>query len=616
MVWLEKGDGPTLSAPTDLWNMIRDGYPLSNLSRPRVGFQVIQHFISPKGIRFLPGMQGQVIKREGNGVYVQVVDLFDADGNFLKAWISEKVVDIGTKLYGTWKIDVCNIPRAPSHLTAAELSLLNDPNSKHLALSISTFLKKLVQTKPECLTDDNFQRLGGATGSKIPYITTIVIKGIQKAGLISVLSNRQFTIQGLETAASLDCTDRAARGESGFYFRRYIEPNTDPETDRSKKACSFYIGQSHDLNARHHGWLQSGHEELVQRSDHIAMRALCRVDTAFYQDHKYIVEQIFTSLFQTYKPTLLNRNVDLNDDSATFHQKNCADMDKIATAAANESGWTGALQRESFWKTSYASCTGLNVQTPMAEAPTHDPSVWLRTDGWMPDIDDPTKSIPVSNFRRDKPKKMTVLSASGSAASQDDYFLIFALQSEINKDYRMRVTKTLSGGLSADGVEWPAAGSFFTVNFEVRTDWKPHPYSWARLPLVGPFEDWDRANSWAMSINWVDLSGKNRTKYVHCERPLMLMNEQSCGSVQPYARGIEVRDPMYLASLDNYTDFSVDHPLAVQREDPGQSTASLASDSPYGCGQSGQTRLCRTKDHIRGWPRSHQDCAITQQPQA
>jgi hypothetical protein len=162
MVWLEKSDGFALSDETKSWNMIRGGQELKEVSTPCVGFRVTKEFTSPTlKRRFLPGMQGQVLQRHGNGVFVQVRDLFDAEGGLLKDWISQNAVEIGTKLYGTWEIDTCNIPRTSSRLTPDELKRLKDPQYQHLAVGISTFLKKLVDTKPESLTTEDFDILGG-----------------------------------------------------------------------------------------------------------------------------------------------------------------------------------------------------------------------------------------------------------------------------------------------------------------------------------------------------------------------------------------------------------------------------------------------------------------------
>jgi hypothetical protein len=539
MVWLEKADAQALSGHTNVWNQIRDGRKPSELPRPTFGFRVTKPFTSPKlKSRFLPGMQGQVLHCEGSGAYVQVRDLFDADGQPLKDWISRDFIEIGTTVYGTWEIDVCQVPRTSSKLTPKELDLLNDPSCKHLALAISTFLLTLAKTNPEALTSETLDRLGGPSGSKVPWITARVIEGVKQARLLSVLNNPSFTIKELVEKAVLDCSSSTARSKSGFYLRRYIEPNPG----KSKKHCSLYIGQAADLNNRYSTWVQGGHEELKKRSESITMRAICLVQRVFYDDHKYIVEQLFTSLLQTYQGALFDktRTVDLGDAQGNYHVKHCYDMNKIATAAAKESGWTGGVLRKSFWEGSFATCAGLNYQTPLAEAPKYEQSVWLRTDGYMPDMENAGKSIPISNFTREVPKKMTVVTPSAKSSSQDKFFIVFSLVSD-NKDYAMRISRTLSNDPTKDGMDWPAKDTYYNLTFEVRTDWKPHPFSWARLPLVGPFEDWDRANSWALSANWIDPSGQHRSKYLHCERPHKMMNTDSDGSIQAYARGIEVR---------------------------------------------------------------------------
>jgi hypothetical protein len=108
-------------------------------------------------------------------------------------------------------------------------------------------------------------------------------------------------------------------------------------------------------------WIAAGHEELKERSESVEMRALCRLEPVLYLEHRYIIEQLFTSLLQTYRQALLDRTMDLADTQGTYHLMNCSDMDKIATASANDSGWTGAVERDSFWNGSYSTCAGLNT---------------------------------------------------------------------------------------------------------------------------------------------------------------------------------------------------------------------------------------------------------------
>jgi hypothetical protein len=58
--------------------------------------------------------------------------------------------------------------------------------------------------------------------------------------------------------------------------------------------------------------------------------------------------------------------------------------------------------------------------------------LWPRTDAHMPDMSNAGRSIPVSNFTREVPKKLTII----DSASKNRKFTIFHLQLE-NSDYEM-----------------------------------------------------------------------------------------------------------------------------------------------------------------------------------
>jgi hypothetical protein len=542
---------------------------------PTFGFRVLKAFTSPiLKSKFLPGMQGRVLKCEDDGAYVEVRDLFDVDGKPLKDWIHRKAIEIGTKPYGTWQVDTRLIPRTASKLTPKELALLNKEDSKHLALAISTFLQTLAKTRPNCLTSEDLKRLGGEGGTRIPWMTTVIVEGVKKAGLLPTLNNPQFTIQELAHNAIFDCASHQNRNDAGFYFRRYIMPSPN----QPKKGCILYTGQSGDLETRHRSYsLPSSkqHAEWIANSDSVDMRALCLAPKVFYFEHRFIVEQLFTSLLQTYRKVLFEKmSGAVVDTQLSYHNCNFQEMELIANEAAKLSGWTGAVRRKSFWSDYFVSCEGANYQSPISEAGMHESSQWLRTDGSMPGKSG--EAIPISNFIRAAPKRATL--------SKDTNGKLLVIHSiarpgvEDKAGYSFRITRTALNDSVFDDIAWPAEGTFYNVKFEVRLDWKPHPYSWARLPLYGPFEDWDRANSWALCIEWTDKTGQHRSRYLHCERPFIVIDDLSNGSMQGYARGIEVRSfyayfiPSHqrkhttTLSLDNLTDSRfADDSLAVQR---------------------------------------------------
>jgi hypothetical protein len=176
---------------------------------------------------------------------------------------------------------------------------------------------------------------------------------------------------------------------------------------------------------------------------------------------------------------------------ASYNKQNFQDMAVVAKEAAKLSNWTGAVSRQSFWKNWFVSCEGLNYQSPISEA-SGERLEFLRTDGYMParEVDQygKIKAIPVANFVRTKPKKATLSQDS----KKGKLLVAFKLISEPTDDrvgYNFRITRTTADWSSFNGFDWPAKGTFYTITFEVRTDWEPHPFAWARLPLYGPFLD-------------------------------------------------------------------------------------------------------------------------------
>jgi hypothetical protein len=99
----------------------------------------------------------------------------------------------------------------------------------------------------------------------------------------------------------------------------------------------------------------------------IDIRTICLVELVFYVDYKFIVEQLFTSLLQTYRSFITDnpKTADTNDIAGNLHQKNYYDLEKITTETAEQSQWAGVVRRKSFWDGLYASCTGLNYQSPI-----------------------------------------------------------------------------------------------------------------------------------------------------------------------------------------------------------------------------------------------------------
>lgn len=114
-------------------------------------------------------MQGQVLRCEDDGAYVECCDLFNESKEPLKDWIAR-----------SWAINQIQIPRTAAKLTAKENAVFEDPQCQHLALGISSFLKTLAKIQPLGLTADSLSRLGGESGNKVPWLTAKIVAGIKK----------------------------------------------------------------------------------------------------------------------------------------------------------------------------------------------------------------------------------------------------------------------------------------------------------------------------------------------------------------------------------------------------------------------------------------------------
>jgi hypothetical protein len=98
---------------------------------------------------------------------------------------------------------------------------------------------------------------------------------------------------------------------------------------------------------------------------------------------------------------------------------------------------------------------------------------------------------------------------------------------------------TLSNGEQPYGEEWPLHEDEVQVVFDVRLDGKPHPVPAFALPLIGPFEDWQRAMSWTHRIEWKSPTGVWRQHY-HQKFARNLADASSRGSLMYHASSIMV----------------------------------------------------------------------------
>lgn len=376
-----------------------------------------------------------------------------------------------------------------------------------------------------------------------------------------MLNNPESTIEQLVYKSTFNCIESLDRNAAGIYIRRYIVPNPG----QTKKGCVLYAGQSRELISRAISWKSQKANALVENANSVEMKAICILPWDFYISHCFIVEQVFVSLLETYRASLVNGSysTSLGDTETSAFKQNYLDLKLVADGVSELSGWRGFVSRKSSWEQDFDSCQGLNVQSPLSESHLHTKMEWYRVDACFPapepDDNGKIEAIRVANFSSSKLRKFTVTdskegatvvlfslwenqesSGEGNSNKGKSIFRSKGGKSSKEEVYRFRMTRTPRNKSEYDGYQWPKPDTFFTSTFEVRLDGKPHPYAWARLPLIGTFEDWDRANSWGFRIGWKDPGGKSRSRYIQCEQMGSPLDSRAPGSLLPYARGIEV----------------------------------------------------------------------------
>jgi hypothetical protein len=73
---------------------------------------------------------------------------------------------------------------------------------------------------------------------------------------------------------------------------------------------------------------------------------------------------------------------------------------------------------------------------------------------------------------------------------------------------------------------------------EVNMNGSAHEHSWARLPKVGRFENWDQANSFAVRLEWEHPQGSGnwRFRYIQSGTSHTLVDANIAGSLKRYAQ--------------------------------------------------------------------------------
>ncbi|KAF2493938.1 hypothetical protein BU16DRAFT_619139 [Lophium mytilinum] len=533
-------DQHTFAGDTAFWEQVRDGF-IPTLPgntgpiRAGYGYKAIRFWKNEKdGVVIFPETtQGQIIELGKDSRYVKV-HLPDLGKN---GWVPRDRIVCGTVPWGNWKIKAdlvtpgtIKVPRVPGMPST----------SSRVYKAISTFLATLAVSRTSLLFE-KFYELVGTNGEKIASLTNLVVEGIKKASLFDVLNTPDFTVKDLVDNSRYPDASKAPTTIAGIYFRAIKDANDEDH---------FYIGHTNNLPSRAQGYKtdtnnpkgKGYHMDLSAKAKKIAMCALCILPQDVDTGIRYLVEQIFVCLFETYRPTLFRISAGyisarlLADDPGRIVQFQYAVyLTRIAEIAAADSGWKGAVTRPGFGATQ-----GVNWLSPLYEmttGQTHERVLFIRSDGT---VQDPTSKelIPVANFRRANARSTNWHAASSATTSNSQVFIISEIgDTKISNPH----TTEANAAASSSGTDWPIQNQPFHVVYEVRKDWKLHPYPWARVPSIGPFMDWERANSLGVRLEWQDAKKQWRRRYLQVgSKSHHALDDKSPGSLKAYSDGMTI----------------------------------------------------------------------------
>ncbi|KIV84013.1 hypothetical protein PV11_05989 [Exophiala sideris] len=98
-------------------------------------------------------------------------------------------------------------------------------------------------------------------------------------------------------------------------------------------------------------------------------------------------------------------------------------------------------------------------------------------------------------------------------------------------------------------------GTWVHPVIEMMADGSPHSHSYTRLPIAGPYADWNQANSWALKIEFELDNGSWQHVYLSCSNPYEARTPQLNwpGAFDAYGHGIGIYRYLQQVQLDRHS---------------------------------------------------------------
>ncbi|KAG9197184.1 hypothetical protein G6514_002207 [Epicoccum nigrum] len=498
--------------------------------------------ILPKRQHILPGMQGYVTRHLGTLVEVVVLN-WSYNGEIIQTVLPVwglKFGDVKRPDKEQWVVNYKYEFLTESNLSDLGLGTIRGP-SPGLELSLASFLRLCGKSGSKWIPDD-FHAL--TKKYSLGAMTKILMRALGKAA--TVLDKSDFTIEDLKRETRR-IRDRKGDKNNVRFIVYWIWYEEEDGTTH------LYVGKAIDVDNRLQSYAQSlkpgnsnyslYHSQLRLKAKSRHMGVLFDLETADrYAEFAGIAEQVGVSFLETYRPALeaLSKKVnsiemicEWGDGSEGTQSANAIKSRQraeniehhltfkaIAKEAFTQSGYVGAVNRPNF-----GVSKGVNWNSPLPEASTSTSftqALWLQSEVFYLDPDSLTSYKIVSLAKSKKQVSHWISHDAGTGSKKyptliQTWYVGSDQKGTTNPLLRIQNTLTVTegdDGTTVDDTQWPPEGTPVYTRFEVRLDWKAHPNSWARLPDVGPFGDWERANGWAFSIDWKDQSGKPWSRYL------------------------------------------------------------------------------------------------------
>ncbi|EMD90152.1 hypothetical protein COCC4DRAFT_19168 [Bipolaris maydis ATCC 48331] len=536
MAWVPKGNPYTIfdGIPAASWHNVNHGGSLDinvaphRQQQPTHGFRVIKNFEDKRsGIKYKAGMQGQLKevdeKRQLGCVYIAGVT---EQGSNTHRWVPLSCIEKGKQWetdMNNWRIEV----QLPGHHNFDKRSWVNGslPDTTVLGKTITRFLTAIRESPPATVP---LKFVEFMEKLHIAVATNRIVAGIKTAGLYEILSSgRPFSVRDLVSASRYHIKDTQSSRDGGVYLR-YHKTGSQVGYHWKSRSSYGYVGHSRDFakrNAAHKSNYISIYGDLTRNSEVLHMIALCVLPDTIDSGLYYLVEQMFICMLGTYRPELLDRQS--QHPSMVAFMEPARFLYDLSKEVFRITGWQGMLQRGA------DSCGiqfGANCRSPIFEyASKSEKFLFIREDM---DIKEGNSTVPMAYYRRSNedvitgPREKTPVVVTKIVENRKwkTFMIIWA-----------RITRNKTIGLDA-----PPPKSPYQLVFEVRKDGSAHPHAWARLPKIGPFTNWNQANSWAVRVEWEHPlgSGKWRGMYIQSGHAFELADPHVPGSLKSYVKGI------------------------------------------------------------------------------